>query len=119
MSERYTMTGIIRLIEEAKTYGKKGFTKRLFTLETEGKYPQTVPFEVTGDKIALLDDFRIGNKVEVFFNVNAREWNGKYFVNLGAWRIEFADIAGRAEGDAARDFNEEQFNEELEDDVPF
>jgi len=67
------------------------FTAREFVIEVEdGQYPQMVKFQLVQDKCALLDDYNEGDKVEVDFDLRGREWNGKYFTNLQAWRISRA-----------------------------
>ena len=65
------------------------FSKREFVVETiEEKYPQQIKFELKNDKTPLLDTMAQGQKITVHFNISGREWNGKYFVNLHAWKIE-------------------------------
>ena len=39
----------------------------------------------------MLDNVKEGQKVTVSFDISGREWNGRYFVNLNAWKIEPAD----------------------------
>ena len=34
------------------------------------------------------EHYNIGDQVEVSFNLSSREWNGKYFHNIDAWKIE-------------------------------
>ena len=46
-----------------------GFQKRELVIETQTDYPQTIPFEVTKDKCDLLEAFKLGDIVEVFYNV--------------------------------------------------
>ena len=68
------------------------FKKRELVLLTDddGKYPQHVKFELTQDKCIDLDMFKEGQTITVSFNLRGREWNGKYFTNLQAWRIQDA-----------------------------
>jgi single-strand DNA-binding protein len=66
------------------------FKKREFVIETEGQYPQPVKFGVTQDRCVLLDNYQEGQRVKVSFDLRGREWNGKYFVDLNAWRLELA-----------------------------
>ena len=68
------------------------FKKRELVLLTDddGKYPQHVKFELTQDKCNDLDMFKEGQTITVSFNLRGREWNGKYFTNLQAWRIQDA-----------------------------
>jgi hypothetical protein len=37
-----------------------------------------------------VDDYSEGDNIEVEFDLRGREWNGKYFTNLQAWRINRA-----------------------------
>jgi hypothetical protein len=77
------------------------FTKREFVLEIlDGKYPQTVLFQLTGDRCSQLDAFRVGDEVRLEFNLRGREWRSpqgdvKYFNSLDVWRIQGAREAAR------------------------
>jgi hypothetical protein len=66
------------------------FKKREFVIETEGQYPQPVKFDLTQDRCVILDNYQEGQRVKVSFNLRGREWNGKYFTDLNAWRLELA-----------------------------
>ena len=94
-------TGKLRAIFDTKQVSER-FTKREFVLElVDGKYPQTVLFQLTGDRCASLDTFQVGDEVRLEFNLRGREWkspNGeiKYFNSLDVWRIESAREAGRS-----------------------
>lgn len=73
------------------------FQAREFVIETSsGNYPQMVKFQLTQDRCSLLDPFEEGNEIKVYFDLRGREWNGKYFTNLNAWRIETAESAQMA-----------------------
>jgi hypothetical protein len=85
----YDLTGKIKVIQEAKTYGAKGFTKREFVVTVaEGKYPQDIALEFVQDNVKLLDGLTAGQTVTVTFDIRGREYNGRYFNNLQAWRIK-------------------------------
>ncbi|TXB67896.1 DUF3127 domain-containing protein [Phaeodactylibacter luteus] len=64
------------------------FQAREFVIETEGNYPQFVKFQLVQDRCALVDPFEEGQIIKVHFDLRGREWNGKYFTNLNAWRVE-------------------------------
>jgi len=80
------INGKVKLIMEQQSWDS-GFTKREFVITTNEQYPQDVKFECIKDKISLLNDLSEGDDVEVSFNVRGNEYNGKYFVNLQAWRL--------------------------------
>lgn len=74
------------------------FRKREFAVETSeengGKvYTQSINFQVTQDKCDVLDQFSIGDEVNVSFNIGGRPWKNpqgvtKYFNSLNAWKID-------------------------------
>ena len=70
------------------------FKKREFVLEyaENPQYPEFVKFETIQDKCALLDPIRIGQDIDVHFNIKGRKWTDKdgsvkYFNSLHAWKI--------------------------------
>ena len=68
---------------------KDSFQKREFVMEvSDGAYPQRIKMELTQDKCQLLDSHQEGDKIKVSFNIRGSEWQGKYFVNLQAWKID-------------------------------
>jgi ribosomal protein L3 len=85
------------------------FQAREFVLEiASGQYSEYVKFQAIQDRCQLLDAFQEGDVVKVSFDLRGREWQGKYFTNLNAWRIEKADsnatAASAAEQHAADPF---------------
>lgn len=98
------VTGKLRAIFETKQVSER-FTKREFVLElVDGKYPQTVLFQLSGDRCASLDAFRVGDDVRLEFNLRGREWRSpqgevKYFNSLDVWRIERAGEHSRSRRD--------------------
>tara|TARA_S200002703_G_scaffold3018_5_gene4482 strand:+ start:8963 stop:9481 length:519 start_codon:yes stop_codon:yes gene_type:complete len=87
MSDSLSLKGKVCHIGETQTVSDK-FKKREIVIDTPGEYPQKVAFEFTQDKCELLDKYKIGEEITVYFNIRGREWNGKYFTNLNGWRIE-------------------------------
>jgi hypothetical protein len=87
---------------EQQTFAS-GFTKREFVLTTEEDYPQDVKIECIKDRCSLLDDLSEGDRINVNFNIRGNEYNGRYFVNLQAWRIQKQDSAAAAPTGAPSD----------------
>lgn len=81
------LNGKVKVVFDAQSF-PSGFSKREFVITTEEQYPQDVKFEVIKDKVALLDQYKEGDQIKVSFNVRGNEYQGKYYVNLQAWRIE-------------------------------
>lgn len=55
-------------------------------IETHEQYPKRVAFDVLGDKITEFN-LQVGEEVTVSFDINAREFNGKWFNSVNAWQI--------------------------------
>jgi hypothetical protein len=88
MSNKYEITGRIIALNETQTF-PSGFKKREFVIEElEENYPQKVKLEAVKDGCDKLDAYSIGDTIKVSFNIRGNEYNGKYYVNLVAWRIE-------------------------------
>ncbi|HFA47962.1 MAG TPA: DUF3127 domain-containing protein [Bacteroidetes bacterium] len=79
-----------KLLRKYDTESKTAnFQAREFVLEIQdGNYPQYVKFQLTQDRCPLLDPCEEGEQLKVHFDLRGREWQGKYFTNLNAWRIE-------------------------------
>jgi single-strand DNA-binding protein len=79
-----------KMIKKYETENKSGsFQAREFVIEVEsGQYPQFVKFQLVQDRCALIDEYNEGDEIKVHFDLRGREWQGKYFTNLNAWRLE-------------------------------
>ena len=106
--------GIVHLIEETKTYGQKGFRKRLVVLEQDnGRFVNYIPLDFIQDNCDSVDGLSVGDDIEVTFRLSGRKWQRdaasevKFF--LSAEAIRFTQVnAGAGE---RREF--------ADDDVPF
>ena len=79
------------------------FARRQFVVEYSDNpmYPQYISFELTQDRCPELDKFKVGETVNVTFNLRGREWTDKntgvvkYFNTLEAWRIQTVESGGQ------------------------
>ena len=55
-------------------------------IETHEQYPKRVASDVLGDKITEFN-LQVGEEVTVSFDINAREFNGKWFNSVNAWNV--------------------------------
>ena len=122
-----TVRGKVHVIEETKSYGQKGFRKRLVVLEQDkGRFTNYIPVEFTNDACDSADEMSLGDEVEITYRLNGRKWQKdsgsevKFFVNLKA--LDFS-IEGKASSPAKKsEASIEDANAELtysEDDIPF
>lgn len=89
----FELTGKVKMLFDKQSFAS-GFEKREFVVTTQEQYPQDIKFECVKEKIAQTESLKPGDDVKVSFNVRGNEYNGKYFVNLQAWKIE-ADSPAR------------------------
>jgi hypothetical protein len=87
-----TIEGTIKVIGETTQYGPN-FRKVEFVVTTEDKYPQDIKLEFYQDDCGIIDDFQVGNRVKVFYNLKGNEYKEKYYVNLQAWKMEDASAS--------------------------
>lgn len=87
------ITGTIKLINEQTTHGAKNFRKLEFVITTDEQYPQDVKLELQQDKCDLINNYQVGQRITVDFNIRGNEWQGKYYVNLQAWKITGEQVA--------------------------
>ena len=112
------------MIEETKTYGQKGFRKRLVVLEQDKqKFVNYVPLEFTNDSCDEVDSLNVGDEIEVVFRLNGRKWQKdprsevKFFLNAEAMNLKVLDGKGAGSAVAVNDeLAEAAFDD---DDVPF
>jgi hypothetical protein len=91
----HVQTGTILSIGESEKINEN-MTKRKFVIKTEGQYPQTLEFECINKATESLNFRKVGERVEVKFDIKGREWNGKYFVNLQAFAINKENTQNQA-----------------------
>lgn len=65
------------------------------------QYPEYLKFEAIQDRTALMDAVKVGDDVEVFFNLKGRKWTDKmgkvvYFNTLQLWKLNVLSGAGTA-----------------------
>ena len=118
-----------KLVKTFPTENKSAtFQAREFVIEImDGNYAQYVKFQLTQDRCPLIEPFKEGEEIKVWFDLRGREWQGKYFTNLNAWRVEGAQ-AGAPQPAGQDPFgdvsfpevkNEPQFQDGGDDDLPF
>ena len=81
---------IIRKLQVQSGSSARGdWAKQEFLVEyQDGNFPTTVVFNVWGtDKVQDLGKFQVGDQVRVSFRPSSREYNGKYYTDLRAWRV--------------------------------
>ena len=82
---------IIEILEVKSGQSANGeWRKQEYVLETEAQYPKKICFMAWGDKI---DQFNIqqGETVEVSIDLESREYNGRWYTDVKAWKVSRDD----------------------------
>lgn len=74
-------------LQEGVSKAGNPWKKQEYVLETEEQYPRKVCFNLFGDKV---DQYpaAIGEDVVVSFDLESREFNGRWYTDVRAWKIE-------------------------------
>lgn len=83
--------GIIKQLLNAESGVSRAgneWKKQEFIIETDDQYPKLICFTLFNDKLSVLENFNTGDEVEVYFNLESREYNGRWFTNVNAWKLE-------------------------------
>ncbi|MBN2635049.1 MAG: DUF3127 domain-containing protein [Prolixibacteraceae bacterium] len=91
------------------------WNKQEFVIETMEQFPKKVCFTLFGDKTSMIENMSVGEEVEVSFNLESREFNGKWFHNINAWKIDKTSEAPVA--DLPPEYSVDDIPPELADDV--
>lgn len=82
---------LIQLLPVQTGEGKNGpWKKQEIIVETPGQYPKKLCVAIWGDKINE-DILRVGNELKLFLDIQSREYNGRWYTEAKAWKIELAD----------------------------
>ena len=88
MSQAYELSGSVKVIGDVQSFNS-GFSKReLVVTIPDGNYPQDICVEFHKERADLLNGLAIGDNVMVTFNLRGREYNGRYYNTLVAWKLE-------------------------------
>ncbi len=118
--------GVVHLIEATKTFGQKGFRKRLVVLEQDnGRFSNFIPFEFIGDSCDSVDSLKVGDEIEVNYRLSGRKWQRdpesevKFFLSAEAtgYRLTSAGASNTRSEDVNASLSQEAYDDG--GDVPF
>ena len=107
---------VTQILDEQSGTGKNGpWRKQEFILETQEQYPKEICIVQWGDKI---DEFDVqeGEKITAHVDIQSREYNGRWYTDVKAWKIERPD-ENKAERGGPPKPSEELYD--MDEDAPF
>ena len=87
---------ILKILETQKFVSKKDgseIVKNVFIGTTQGQYPKKIAFTVMGEDKFNGMGIVVDGTYTVSFDVESREWNGKWFTEASAWKAVRIDGA--------------------------
>ncbi len=122
--------GHVHLVEETKTFGQKGFRKRMVVLEQDnGRFQSFIPIDFIQDACDQVDGLKVGDEIEVTYRLGGRKWQRdadsevKFFLSCEA--VNFRVLSGAAGGEGASGFSGDPNSDlaeaayEEDEDIPF
>lgn len=87
---------VIAVLPEQGGVSKTGneWKKQEYVIETQEQYPKKVCFQLFGaDRIAQ-SAIQTGEMITVHFDIDSREYQGRWYTNISAWKIERSAVDG-------------------------
>ena len=85
---------VIAILEPQRFVSQKNgneYVTTVFVIETQGQYPKKVAMKVMGEDKFKQMGIVMGGTYNVSFDVESREWKGKWFTECQAWRTQLVD----------------------------
>ena len=89
---------IIQVLPIQEGVGRNGNPWKLqaYVLETLDQYPRKVHFEVFGEERIKQNPCELDQLVTVSFDIESREFNGRWYTSIRAWKIQQGDTTQAA-----------------------
>ena len=108
---------LVQLLPLQTGTGKNGqWKKQDIIVETDATYPKKICVSVWGDKIDT-GSLQPGNMLKIDFDVESREFNGRWYTDVKAWKIETAGSSPATQEKVTGNMGPE--NSGNDDDLPF
>ena len=95
---------VIAVLPERSGVSARGEWKsQSFVIETHEQYPKKLVFDVFGAERLAQFNIQSGEEILVSFDIDAHEYNGRWFNNLRAWKVE-RGVAPAADASASASY---------------
>lgn len=74
-------------IESGESKSGKTWKKQTIIVETEETYPKLIAIELNEKTISSLENYQKGHTITCSVNIESREYNGRWFTSIKAWKI--------------------------------
>lgn len=70
------------------TSSRGEWTSQDYVIETEERYPRKMCFNIFGEDKIREANIQVGDTLKVHFDIDAREYQGRWYNSIRAWKIE-------------------------------
>jgi Domain of unknown function (DUF3127) len=110
---------LIQVLDPVTGEGKNGtWKKQEFIIETFDEYPKKVCISNWGDKLDI-NSLSPNDKIKVYVNLESREYNGRWYTEVRAWKMEKEESTAPPMQDAPPPGEAPDFSNDEMDDLPF
>lgn len=110
---------IIKVLPLQSGQGKNGtWTKQEYVIETDGQYPKKICFSLWGERIDSAN-IKEGELLTISFDIESREYNGKWYSQINAWKVAKASDQKPVEDELPESGQLQNEPEAPGDDLPF
>ena len=94
---------VIAILEVCSGVSKAGreWMSQEYVIETPGQYPKRICFNLFGADRINEAHIQMGEDIIIEFDIDAREWQGRWFNSIRAWKVERAGAQQPAPMDGA------------------
>lgn len=89
------LAGKVIAVLEAKSGVSKStgnpWMSQEYVIETHEQFPKKMCFRVFGEDKIRAFNIQLGEELNVYFDINSREYQGRYYTDITAWRVERVD----------------------------
>jgi hypothetical protein len=79
--------------------GQKGpWKKQEFVIETMEQFPKKICMNVWGDKVDDFRRYKVGDVLTCSLDISSREYNGKWYTDIRAWKIQAGEGVSNSGG---------------------
>ncbi len=75
-------------IQEGVSKSGNPWKKQVYILETQEQYPRKVAFDIFGEDKIKNYPCNIDDVVTVSFDLESREFNGRWYTDVHAWKVQ-------------------------------
>lgn len=111
---------IFSILPSQNGQGQNGpWVKQNFIIETADRFPKKVCLIAWNDKAEALAQLKQGDEVKVSFDLESREFNGRWYTDAKVWKMEVVNQTSTRASEPSRSLNNEEAPPPVNDDLPF